>query len=101
MLRAVDTALAMLEAGQGGTMDMRQLFDGFDPAKYEAEAKERLGDTEAYRESAKPTKRYGQDEWDRIRDERAPAGAPHGRGGMATGAPLRSTRRTHTRRSRR
>jgi DNA-binding transcriptional MerR regulator len=71
MIRAVDTALAMLEEAQGGTMDMQQLFDGFDPSQYEAEAKERWGDTEAYRESAKRTKRYGKDDWRRIQEEQA------------------------------
>ena len=50
-------------------MDMQQLFDGFDPTAYEAEAKERWGDTDAYRESAKRTKRYGQDDWRQIKAE--------------------------------
>jgi hypothetical protein len=61
----------MLEGAQGGTMDMQQLFDGFDPSQYEAEVKERWGETDAYRESAKRAKRYGKDDWRRIRDEQA------------------------------
>jgi DNA-binding transcriptional MerR regulator len=69
MIGAVDAALAMLEDDQGGTMDLKQLFDGFDPAAHEAEAKERWGDTDAYRESAKRAKRYGKDDWTRIKDE--------------------------------
>ena len=70
MIRAVDAALAMLEEEEGGgTMDMKQLFDGFDPAAYEAEAKERWGDTDPYRESAKRSKRYGKDDWRRIKEE--------------------------------
>ena len=71
MIRAVDTALAMLEEAQGGTMDLQQLFDGFDPAQYEAEVKERWGETAAYRESAKRSKRYGKDDWRRIQEEQA------------------------------
>jgi len=71
MIRAVDAALAVLDEGQGDTMDMQELFDGFDPATYEAEAQERWGDTDAYRELAKRTKRYGQAEWSQIRDEHA------------------------------
>jgi MerR family transcriptional regulator, thiopeptide resistance regulator len=71
MLRAVDAALAILEGEEGETMDMKQLFDGFDPSPYEAEAQERWGDTDAYRESAKRTKRYTKDDWRAIRDEQA------------------------------
>jgi MerR family transcriptional regulator, thiopeptide resistance regulator len=71
MIRAVDAALAMLGDGSGGTMDMQQIFDGFDPAQHEAEVQERWGDTDAYRESARRSKRYGRDEWRRIRDEQA------------------------------
>jgi len=71
MIRAVDAALAMLRDGSGGTMDAKQLFDGFDPAQHEAEVQERWGDTDAYRESARRSKRYGQDDWRRIRDEQA------------------------------
>jgi DNA-binding transcriptional MerR regulator len=69
MIRAVDAALSMLEDEGGSTMDLKQLFDGFDPAAYEAEAKERWGDTDAYRESAKRSKRYGKAEWQQIKAE--------------------------------
>jgi MerR family transcriptional regulator, thiopeptide resistance regulator len=69
MIRAVDAALAILEGGPGETMDMKQIFDGFDPSAYEAEAQERWGDTDAYRESAKRAKRYGKEDWKAIRDE--------------------------------
>lgn len=69
MIRAVDAALELLEGRPGGTMDMQQLFDGFDPSVYEAEVKERWGDTDAYRASAKRTKRYGKDEWRQIEEE--------------------------------
>ncbi len=71
MIRAVDTALAMLEDAQGGTMEAKQLFDGFDPALHEAEVEERWGQTDAYRESTKRTKRYGKDDWRQIQEEQA------------------------------
>jgi MerR family transcriptional regulator, thiopeptide resistance regulator len=71
MIRAVDAALAIVEGPTGGTVDMQQLFDGFDPTQYEAEAQERWGDTDAYRESAKRSKRYTKADWGAIRDEQA------------------------------
>jgi len=71
MIRAVDAALAMLGDGSGGSMDAKQLFDGFDPAQYEAEVQERWGETEAYRESARRSRRYGKDDWRRIQEEQA------------------------------
>ncbi|MBA2667050.1 MAG: MerR family transcriptional regulator [Trueperaceae bacterium] len=69
MIRAVDAGLAFLEEDQGDIMDMQRLFDGFDPSRYEAEAQEHWGDTDAFRESAKRTKRYGKDEWRQIQQE--------------------------------
>jgi DNA-binding transcriptional MerR regulator len=68
MIRAVDKALALLNA-ENTTMDLKELFDGFDPAKYEAEAKERWGDTDAYNESMKRTKRYTKAVWRRLKGE--------------------------------
>src|SRR6478609_7057832 len=49
MIRAIDAALGMLEGNSGGDMDMKQIFDGFDPAEHEEEAKARWGHTESYR----------------------------------------------------
>jgi len=72
MVSAVDTALATLE--KGTTMqpdDVKQMFEGFDPAQYEEEVKERWGDTDAYKESARRTKSYGKAEWQQIKDESA------------------------------
>ena len=48
---------------------MKQVFDGFDPAKYEAEVKARWGHTDAYQESAKRTKSYTPDDWKQIQTE--------------------------------
>ena len=71
MLAAVDAALGVLERGktQMTSEDFKALFDGFDPADHEAEAKARWGNTDAYQESARRTKQYGKPEWEAIRNE--------------------------------
>jgi DNA-binding transcriptional MerR regulator len=64
---AVDAALA---AHRNGTpIEETKMFDGFDPALYEDEARERWGGTEAYQESARRSQAYGEDEWLQIRRE--------------------------------
>ena len=45
------------------------MFEGFDPAEYEEEVRERWGHTDAYRESARRTRAYGEREWAAIRAE--------------------------------
>lgn len=68
MIAAVDAALAALESTtEGGAME--SIFEGFDPAKYDAEAQERWGDTDAYNEAARRTKRYTKADWARHRAE--------------------------------
>ena len=70
MLAAVDAALAVMEERRVMTNDeMKKMFDGFDPARYEDEAKQRWGDTTAYAESARRTKSYGKAEWEEIKRE--------------------------------
>jgi MerR family transcriptional regulator, thiopeptide resistance regulator len=74
MLAAIDAALASTERGTIMTDQERaemfgELFDGFDPDEYEAEVQERWGDTDAYRQSAERTKRYGKAEWEQIKTE--------------------------------
>ena len=49
--------------------DFKKLFDGFNPEDYEDEARERWGDTDAYKESARRTKQYGRAEWEAIKRE--------------------------------
>jgi DNA-binding transcriptional MerR regulator len=72
MLRAVDAALDVVgHDPHGGTMDMKELFNGFDPAAYEAEAKERWGDTDAYLESTRRVKGYTPDDWKQQQAEQA------------------------------
>src|ERR1044071_5815494 len=70
MLSAVDAALAVLERGTQMTPeDFKAMFDGFNPADHEDEARERWGSTDADKASARRTKRYGKAEWQAIRDE--------------------------------
>lgn len=71
MLAAVDAALAVLEKGKTTMQseDFKAMFDGFDPADHEAEVQQRWGGTEAYRESARRTQKYGKPEWEAIRTE--------------------------------
>lgn len=67
MLAALDAALVADQKGQPMQPDdVKKLFDGFDPAKYEDEARDRWGDTDAYKESARRTKTYGKAEWTQI-----------------------------------
>jgi DNA-binding transcriptional MerR regulator len=62
-------AAAIAAAGNGTTIKETEMFEGFEPAEYEEEARERWGHTEAYRESARRTTAYGPDEWATIRAE--------------------------------
>lgn len=71
MLRTVDAALAMLENDEGGSMDVKRLLEGFDPAEHQAETQDRWGDTETYRESARRAERYGEDDWRAVQEEQA------------------------------
>jgi hypothetical protein len=45
--------------------------EAFDHSQYEDEARERWGDTEAYRESARRTATYTKEDWQRIKSEAA------------------------------
>ena len=70
VIRAIDTAIQALDGGK--EMDGKKMFDGFDEfdhAKYEDEARERWGNTEAYKESARRTKNYTKDDWARMKAE--------------------------------
>jgi MerR family transcriptional regulator, thiopeptide resistance regulator len=65
MIRAIDQALAALEE----TVDLKEIFDGFDHEKHEAEAKERWGHTDAWKESQRRTKSYSKADWERLKEE--------------------------------
>lgn len=67
MLASVDAALRSLEGDE--TVDMKELFDGFDPAEHEEEARTRWGRTDAYEESRRRTKSYRKEDWQRFKAE--------------------------------
>ena len=70
IIRGVDQALAAME--EETEMDRTEMFDGleeFDHEQYRDEAEQRWGDTDAYKESMRRTRRYGKSDWARIREE--------------------------------
>lgn len=70
MIDAVDAALAAAEKGIAmSDEDMFEVFGDFDPKQYEDEVQQRWGDTDAYKESARRTKRYTKADWQRFKDE--------------------------------
>ncbi|AKQ64849.1 Transcriptional regulator, MerR family [Myxococcus hansupus] len=70
LVHAVDTALDALERGTHVDKDaMFEAFGDFDPSKYEEEAKQRWGETEAYKESSRRAARYKKEDWKRIKEE--------------------------------
>jgi DNA-binding transcriptional MerR regulator len=74
MIRSIDAALAVLDEAQrkeSAMVDFRKIFDGFDPAEHEEEAKQRWGHTDAYKASVQRAKSYTEADWIRIRDEQA------------------------------
>jgi DNA-binding transcriptional MerR regulator len=70
LIRAVEAALDSLEKGTTMTKEeMFEVFGDFDPSKYEDEARERWGQTDAYKESARRTARYTKKDWEQIKAE--------------------------------
>jgi DNA-binding transcriptional MerR regulator len=70
MIVAVDAALRLEEGrSEMQATDVKTMFDGFDHAQYEEEARQKWGETDAYKESARRTKQYGKAEWEQIRGE--------------------------------
>ena len=70
IIRGVDNALAALEEEE--QMEATDMFDGleeFDQTQYEDEVEQRWVDTDAYKESVRRTRRYGKDDWARIKEE--------------------------------
>ncbi|HET9103082.1 MAG TPA: MerR family transcriptional regulator [Solirubrobacteraceae bacterium] len=81
---ALDAALAARNHGTPAKEET--MFEGFDPSRYEAEARQRWGDTDAYRESARRTAGYGEAEWAQIRAQ-AQANVDALAAAMAAGEP--------------
>ena len=73
MLRSIDAALVAIEERQRRRhkVDMKKIFDGFDPDQYADEAKQRWGHTDAYKISMKRTKSYTEADWHKLKDEQA------------------------------
>jgi MerR family transcriptional regulator, thiopeptide resistance regulator len=72
MIRAVEVALTTLDASHTkGDMNMADLFEGFNPAQFEDEARRQWGTSEAFVESKKRTKRYTPDDWKAIAAEQS------------------------------
>ena len=69
MIRAIDAALAATEENDMGKADMKKIFDGFDPDRYEDEVKQRWGNTDAYKVSVQRTKGYTEADWAKFKDE--------------------------------
>ena len=72
MIRAVDAALAGLDGDQkDAEMNMEDLFQGFDPSRYEDEARRRWGTSDAFVEAEKRTRRYTPDDWKALMAEQS------------------------------
>jgi MerR family transcriptional regulator, thiopeptide resistance regulator len=70
MLTLIDKTLAAMDEGMPMERDdMFGIFGDFDPAEHEAEAEARWGGTDAYKESARRTRRYTKDDWKRFKAE--------------------------------
>lgn len=69
---AIELAIDRTEKGTIMDMDekdIKEVFGDFDPREYEAEVEERWGSTDAYKESARRTKKYTKEDWKRIQAE--------------------------------
>ena len=73
LIKAVDAAISRLEPQQGErTMSQEDVFAvwrEFKQEEYEEEARERWGDTDAYKESKKRTARYTKADWEALGKE--------------------------------
>ncbi len=71
MIRSIDAALHALEENEMSNVDLKKVFDGFDPEHYAAEAEQGWGDTDAYNTSVKRAKSYTESDWRKIKEEQA------------------------------
>lgn len=67
LLALIDNTLKGERAMNFEAFDMKEIEDAKE--KYSREAKERWGDTQAYKESIKRTESYGKEEWNVIQEE--------------------------------
>jgi len=89
------TILTTLEARTMGIEltpdELLDVFGDEDPSVHAAEAEARWGDTEAWAASQRRTRRYGKDDWNRIRDEADAIEAAFAEA-LASGAPVDGSR---------
>ena len=70
MIASIDAALQTYSKKDPTDMaDLKQIFDGFDPSDHEEETAQTWGDTDAFQESTRRTKSYGDAEWRAIKQE--------------------------------
>ena len=70
MIASIDAALHIYAKKDLPDMaDLKEIFDGFDPAEYEDDAANKWGDSDAFKESARRTNDYGDTEWRAIKQE--------------------------------
>lgn len=70
MLAELDARIEEVQTGVSlRPQDIATLFEGFDPALYEDEVKERWGDSPEYSESARRTRSYSKEDWQRYKAE--------------------------------
>lgn len=67
LIRTIDRTIEAME--RGIPMNGKDMFDGFDPAKYEEEARRQWGNSPAWAESQQRTKKYTRADWDTIQRE--------------------------------
>lgn len=70
MLNAIEFAMEASKVGINLTPEERfEVFGDFNPEEYEQEARERWGDTDAYKESARRVSRYTKADWQAIKEQ--------------------------------
>jgi DNA-binding transcriptional MerR regulator len=75
MVRAIDAALAVLDEAEdkeksvGTKVDLKKIFDGFDHERYADEAKQRWGNTHAWKISEQRSKSYTEADWRKCKEE--------------------------------
>ncbi|MEV1074645.1 MerR family transcriptional regulator [Micromonospora parva] len=70
MVTAIEFAMEATKMNIQLTPEERfEVFGDFSPEEHEAEAEQRWGDTDAYRESNRRASRYGKEDWLRIKAE--------------------------------
>jgi DNA-binding transcriptional MerR regulator len=71
--KMIETVEKMMEARKMGINltpeEMFEVFGDFDPTQHQEEAEQRWGKTDAYKESARRTKKYRKEDWKRLGQE--------------------------------